>query len=126
MGGLLLGAVAGTGCAPEIGDDCDLSTDCSVTGGRLCDIASPGGYCTVANCDQNSCPDDAVCVEYVYDPPRLAQTWCMAACEDSGDCRGGRYACTRASKLVDEAGNSLARVLDKQGDDRKFCAVTEP
>jgi hypothetical protein len=97
-----------------------------VTGDRLCDIASPGGYCTVANCDQDSCPDDAVCVEYFYDPPRLSQTWCMATCESNDDCRGGRYDCTRASAIVDEGGEELARVLDKAGDSSKFCAVTEP
>ncbi|MEZ4254272.1 MAG: hypothetical protein R3A78_00935 [Polyangiales bacterium] len=119
-------ACAAYGCAPAIGDDCDISTDCSVTGDRICDIAQPGGYCTVFNCDQNSCPDDSVCVEYSYDPARLAQTWCMAPCEDNGDCRGGRYKCTKASAIIDNDGRSIARVLDSGGDKKKFCAVTEP
>ena len=33
------------GCKPRIGDDCQISTDCSASGDRLCDISAPGGYC---------------------------------------------------------------------------------
>ncbi len=119
----LVGVLAG--CAPAIGDDCDVSIDCSVSGERLCDIASPGGYCTIQNCDQDSCPDGAVCVEYLFDPERTSQSWCMAACESKGDCRGS-YACTKASQIVDEKGTALARVIDKAGDKKKFCAINEP
>ncbi|HKO50071.1 MAG TPA: hypothetical protein VJV79_20210, partial [Polyangiaceae bacterium] len=42
-GGLALG------CTPKIGDDCSVSTNCSTTGDRLCDITQPGGYCTKFN-----------------------------------------------------------------------------
>jgi hypothetical protein len=58
---LLLGAAA---CGDEIGDECSLSTDCSSQGDRICDISSPGGYCTVIGCDFDTCPDEAVCVRF--------------------------------------------------------------
>jgi hypothetical protein len=49
----LLALVAG--CAPKIGDKCTVSTDCSVSGDRLCDSTQPSGYCTVFNCEPNAC-----------------------------------------------------------------------
>lgn len=101
---LTLGAF-GAGCTPEIGDGCFSSTDCSQRGDRLCDIAQPGGYCTLFNCRPNLCPDDASCV--LFDPQvpgcgfedrngaggsRVARSACMKACETDADCRGG-YVC---------------------------------
>ena len=63
---LTLGALAFAGCGKEIGDPCNLSTDCSPNGDRLCDPdpSSPGGYCTVLGCDVSTCPDEAVCVRF--------------------------------------------------------------
>ena len=53
------------GCAPQIGDECETSVDCSQGGERLCDITQPGGYCTVFNCEPNSCPEDeSLCVQF--------------------------------------------------------------
>src|SRR5690242_18467125 len=50
--------IVATGCKPKIGDECKTSTDCSVTGDRLCDITQPSGYCTIFNCEEpGSCPD---------------------------------------------------------------------
>ncbi|MCA9580674.1 MAG: hypothetical protein KC416_02700 [Myxococcales bacterium] len=119
----LAGLAASAGCAPAIGDDCEVSTDCSVSGDRACDRSQPGGYCTVPNCDTNTCPEEAVCVEYLYQQPRLAQTWCLATCEDDGDCRGGAYSCTKASEILDATGSNIARVIDTKGDSIRFCAV---
>jgi hypothetical protein len=92
-------------CAPEIGDGCATSNDCSAEGNRLCDTTQLGGYCTIFNCDPSSCPDDeAICVQFgatlstigsCSDPGRpapQARTFCMASCRDNGDCRGG-YRC---------------------------------
>ena len=36
---LALGLLSVAGCAPEIGDKCSVSTDCSVNGDRICDTA---------------------------------------------------------------------------------------
>lgn len=57
-------ALAAAGCGSEIGDGCTLSTDCSPRGDRICDTTAPGGYCTVAGCDFDSCPGEAVCVRF--------------------------------------------------------------
>jgi hypothetical protein len=101
---LALFAVA-AGCKPQIGDDCKISTDCSTAGDRLCDITAPGGYCTVFNCEPNSCPDgESLCVQFGAalspaceagpspSPSPYARTFCMATCDDDSDCRGG-YKC---------------------------------
>jgi hypothetical protein len=99
---ILAGFVA---CTPEIGDKCQVSTDCSIRGDRLCDISQPGGYCTQLNCSRNSCPDEASCVLFNSAVPgcgyddrsgpfgsRVARSFCMAKCESNGDCRDG-YVC---------------------------------
>ena len=99
----LLAAIAA--CTPEIGDKCQVSTDCSVRGDRLCDVSQPGGYCTQLNCRGNGCADEASCVLFNSAVPgcgyddrsgpfgsRVARSFCMAQCESNGDCRDG-YAC---------------------------------
>src|SRR6188474_1083103 len=91
--------LAATGCAPEIGDECTTSIDCSQQGDRLCDTTQPGGYCTIFNCEPDTCPeDDGVCVAFdpELDPAcrvtddgrwaRFERTFCMAECEDNDDC----------------------------------------
>jgi hypothetical protein len=63
--GLLAPAVLlGAACGEEIGDECTLSNDCSPRGDRVCDISSPGGYCTVIGCDFDTCPEESVCVRF--------------------------------------------------------------
>lgn len=92
-------------CQPKIGDECVGSVDCSQQGDRLCDTSQPDGYCTAFNCEPDKCPDDSVCVGFglVLDPacvqtsvdprwPRFERTFCLAACEENGDCRDG-YVC---------------------------------
>lgn len=98
--GLILAALSG--CKPEIGDKCLLSTDCSQTGDRLCDTSQPDGYCTVFNCSTNSCPDEAACVAFRANVPgcstndrgvaRSLRSFCVAACEGNSDCRSD-YIC---------------------------------
>jgi len=55
------------GCSKAIGDACGNNVDCSIAGDRFCDIAPPGGYCTVEGCDVDTCPGDSVCVRF-YTP----------------------------------------------------------
>src|SRR5882724_5561551 len=108
---VVFGAMAlAVGCSPKIGDKCTVSTDCSATGDRLCDITEPGGYCTVFNCEPDNCPDDAACINFGAtlslgtpnttlpgctvsqgDSP-YQRSFCMASCATGGDCRGG-YQC---------------------------------
>jgi hypothetical protein len=91
------------GCTPNIGDSCKLHTDCSATGDRLCEPNLPGGYCTIFNCEPDSCPSEAACVAFGVAPSakpecaitqqqRLERTYCMARCSRDSSCRSG-YAC---------------------------------
>lgn len=119
----ILGSVL-VGCAPAIGDSCETSADCSVNGDRICDNAYPGGYCTVVGCDTDTCPDDAVCVEWRFSPDRTASTYCMASCGGDGDCRGADYACLGDAdeRLRDEVGQPIARSLDSNvSESTRYC-----
>jgi hypothetical protein len=108
---LLLVALAAVavGCKPKIGDDCNISTDCSAAGDRLCDITAPGGYCTIFNCEPGTCPvNEALCIEFgaqrspiqaCFDqqaPSPYARAFCMAKCKKDSDCRSG-YVCADVS-----------------------------
>jgi len=74
-----------TGCAPIVGDSCDTQTDC---GRRMfCELSMPDGYCTLRGCVDTTCPDRGVCIRFDADV-----SYCMARCEDDGDCRDG-YRC---------------------------------
>ena len=52
------------GCSPKIGDECATALDCSALGDRLCDTTQPGGYCTIFNCEPDTCPEEAACVAF--------------------------------------------------------------
>ncbi|HMJ11546.1 MAG TPA: hypothetical protein VK524_09055 [Polyangiaceae bacterium] len=117
-------------CKPEIGDECEVSTDCSATGDRLCDTTQPDGYCTMFNCEPNSCPEEAVCIGYgnvlstvpeCSDPQagrRLQRTFCLKSCESDDDCRGG-YECIDMKRENDWG----AVVVERSGKSGKVCAV---
>ena len=107
-------------CQPEIGDSCGTSRDCSLTGDRQCDTAQPGGYCTILDCDPDTCPDGATCVEWRFIPSRTAETWCMKPCSDDGRCRG-EYLCALPSTITADGQRApeplpederVARVID--------------
>ena len=46
----------------------------------------------------------------------------MRRCSDSNDCRDN-YGCLRPELLTDNEGNPLARLIDPEGQDRRFCAA---
>ena len=54
----------GAACGEQIGDECALSSDCSPQGDRVCAVTSPGGDCTIAGCDFDTCPDESVCIRF--------------------------------------------------------------
>lgn len=129
---LLLLAPLLIGCQPDIGDECATALDCSTIGDRLCDTSQPNGYCTIFNCEPDTCPDEAACVAFQQelDPAcgpvddarygRFARTFCMYVCEDDGDCRDG-YQCVRPVER-------LASVVDEETDtddpqDTRVCLV---
>ncbi len=124
------------GCKPQIGDDCTVSTNCSTTGDRLCDITQPGGYCTTFNCEPGSCPDNSVCVNFgtnlslvvddMHEPVKecrpsqanspYKRSFCMANCSSNSDCRDG-YAC--------QAPEEFYAVLAEHKSGQKVCAVPQ-
>lgn len=91
-----LALLLATGCAKMIGDECDTALDCEP--GQICDRALPGGYCTVAPCEPDTCPSEAVCVDY---PPFLS--YCMLSCDGDGDCRSD-YACVTNIQGIEYCG----------------------
>jgi hypothetical protein len=121
-------------CQPEIGDECQVSTDCSAAGDRLCDTTQPAGYCTIFNCEPGTCPDEALCVGFgntLSRAPacvdrqggsRFQRIFCMAKCEDADDCRSG-YECVDLARpnpigaIIVEHGASRGEV------DGRVCAV---
>ena len=105
--GALLTAGLASGCKPQVGDACQVGTDCSVQGDRFCDTSMVGGYCTIFNCLPDSCPGDSACVEFHAKPgepvlasgsgSRFARRFCVRMCEQASDCREG-YACVQAGE----------------------------
>ncbi len=108
----LLGLLAG-GCQPGIGDSCGSSTDCSATGERQCDLAQPGGYCTIVGCNADLCPGSAICVEWRFIPSRTAETWCMKPCSSDGDCRSA-YLCALPSQITREGTRAPAPLPEEE------------
>jgi hypothetical protein len=118
------------GCAPKIGDECETSVDCSQGGERLCDITQPGGYCTVFNCEPDSCPDESVCIAFAAQPSarpdcriadglsRFSRSFCMASCSSNSDCRSG-YQCID----VNTEDNGWGAVLLDDDESGKVCIV---
>lgn len=117
------------GCQPEIGDECQSSTDCAAGGDRLCDITQPGGYCTIFNCEPGTCPEEATCVLFSADRSTVAgcedaygtspfqRSFCMASCESESDCRSG-YSCID----VGAADNPWGAIVIDRGPSR-VCIV---
>jgi hypothetical protein len=139
-------------CGKKIGDACQLPSDCSADGSRICELNSPDGYCTIAGCDFGTCPSESVCVRFFpgvsnaphcdsqadcdFDQictvanvcaPRAGEIrFCMLSCGSDGDCRDG-YEC-RTLLLMQEHGGEP--VPDPQADAgppasgpvQQFCA----
>jgi hypothetical protein len=122
--------VLALGCSPGIGDECTSSADCTTGGPNwLCDITQPSGYCTIFNCEPDTCPEDSKCVLFSSDRSTVPgcedatgtspyqRSFCMASCEGEGDCRGG-YSCLDVGAADNPWG---AVVLD--GGSRRVCIV---
>jgi len=124
LAALVASASGAAGCAPQIGDGCGSSTNCSINGDRLCDTSQPGGVCTVFDCQADVCPDNAVCVRFNPVPARLAIVACMRACSSDDDCRTGEgYRCRGEAELASE--DLTVDVLDLSPPDARFCVAVE-
>jgi hypothetical protein len=117
--GLLLLSSLAIGCTPKIGRNCSNSLECSLQGSRICDRTQPHGYCTIAGCEEGTCPSEAVCVKFSPNDERLAVTYCLAKCDDTSDCRGDDgYHCLSQDSFGSKGD---AKVLGSSG--QKFCAL---
>ena len=85
--GTVVLALAATACSHGIGDSCQTSADCDPNGTRACDLSQPGGYCTIAGCNETSCPSDATCIRYF--PEMYLTKPCDPTCEDICAADGG-------------------------------------
>lgn len=137
---ICLAVLSAFGCTSKIGDGCKSSSDCSVNGERVCDLAQPGGYCTILGCDPDTCPGSSLCVEWRFMPSRTAETWCMKACNGDNNCRRD-YRCAMADQISQADGldggvpnandaavpeeDRVARVIDLATDrqTRGFCVA---
>jgi hypothetical protein len=114
------------GCQPQIGDSCATTADCTDGTDRICDATLPGGYCTVFNCEPDTCPEEAACVAFRSAPAavaecgdtqqsaRLQRTFCMKTCNEQSDCRPG-YVCMDLNGASIEDNPWSAEVIEKYG-----------
>ncbi len=120
-----------SGCSADIGDSCTTSTNCSQSGDRACDTSMPGGYCTIFNCEPDTCPTEAACVAFrqwpstvaaCQDPndTRMLRTFCMVRCSKNSDCRSG-YICADINAADNPWGASLTDVGNRDG---RICIVS--
>ncbi len=65
-----------------MGDPCQTNLECGQQNGAICDVSVPQGYCTVAQCVPNGCPDESVCVRFDEE-----NAYCMKVCLGDGECR---------------------------------------
>lgn len=147
---LALALVATTAaCGNSIGDGCGSSSDCSQEGDRICDTASPGGYCTQIGCDVGTCPDEAVCVSF-FPITQLSETctpetvatdcapdevctvgkcaprttelrYCMKKCDQASDCRD-EYECRTPDRVAVHGGEPVPDPDDTKVGVQPYCA----
>jgi hypothetical protein len=130
-------------CGHDIGDSCSTNVDCAQDGTRDCDLSQPGGYCTVAGCDEKSCPGEAVCIRIFpflspgtscspetpcvsseiclpdgFCVPRDSERrFCEKKCGSNGDCRGG-YVCREAGIETHPPYGSLVAGIERRPADQ--------
>jgi len=118
-------SAAFSGCSRGIGDSCDTALMCSANATRLCDLTQPSGYCTLANCEDGTCPSESVCVTFwtqtdrSADEERLSVNYCMRKCDERSDCRDNEgYDCVSSSTF-----GTHHEVSIENHPGQKFCAA---
>lgn len=86
------------GCDEQIEDSCEFNVDCSAQGERLCDLSSPGGYCTIENCTAQACPEESRCIAFY--PQEFLSRACYPETEDDPDPSVGTNDCTPDEKCI--------------------------
>jgi hypothetical protein len=139
-----LAALLAVSCGRKIGDDCSTNIDCSQQAERICDIAQPGGYCTVEGCDERTCPDESVCIRFFprlflsdrcqqgvcgRDELCLPDGWCAPRGSERRYCAatcGGDEGCRRDYQCTLAGTQGTMPLLPKPGKEVRFCAPAEP
>jgi len=119
---VLLPAVLGGACSHEIGDECKTSVDCDPNGARSCDLSQPNGYCTIAGCDQGSCPSSSACIRTF--PTQFLTQVCDPSCVGSADCSAGCLADELCVEKRDAVSENATYVCAKQTYEQRECAKT--
>ena len=123
-------ALVVSGCSHEIGDECRTSIDCDPNGLRSCDLSQPGGYCTVAGCDETTCPSGSTCVRLFPSATYLTKA-CDPKCEDL-DCDAPDASVDVPDASVDasnDASNDASKKMTRTNDcladeiclDARYC-----
>ena len=122
----ILGVLSTSGCSRTIGDACKDNVECSALGDRYCDVASPGGYCTVEGCDQTSCPDSSVCIRFFSlqkgrqscDASKVVRTDCSG-----GDCckPGDPGCCKLGERCLCEEPGCQSGYCTSEASERRYC-----
>lgn len=79
-------ALALSACGKKIGIKCTQNIDCDPLGTRFCDVSSPGGYCTIEGCEEDTCPDESVCVRFYTQDRSQACTFLPELPNSQSDC----------------------------------------
>lgn len=82
---LLTLGLSAVACTSIVGDACEQDVDCGTA--LTCDVSQPEGYCTRADCTNDECPAEGICIAFNEDT-----SYCMRPCLEDGDCRLG-YRC---------------------------------
>jgi len=115
-------ALAASACGSEIGDSCFVSSDCSPNGDRLCEMSFDSeGYCTVLGCDENTCPDEAVCVRFFTNT--FANKPCFPNTEDTGtdDCAPDELCAADESATCDNASPVIMGHCAPRAAEIRYC-----
>jgi len=140
---VVLALVVG-GCAAEIGDSCSYDVDCSPNMDRNCDRNQPSGYCLILSCDPDTCPSEAVCVEFTTPCPdgtdeeicgqieeNRERTYCLRHCTSGKDCRSSYECLLPEGNTVDGEATSLpvlenATIVDLDYNPEKEWGICVP
>jgi hypothetical protein len=110
VGLLLVAGAAGAlgACGKEIGDACNMGTDCSPNGDRQCDPSSVSGYCTIQGCDVSTCPSEAACVRF------FTSGFSNKACDPAAaaTCQPGSASCCSLDEQCAVTGFCVARAAE--------------
>ena len=128
---LCSGVLVAAACNRQIGDGCATNVECSPLGDRFCDLASPGGYCTVEGCDSTSCPDSAVCIRFfslkigngAQCNANLNPMTPADCSNSSGCCVAGSPGCCQIGEhcLCDEANCGSHGFCASESTERRWC-----